>query len=380
MKKMTISYFGCIDLRYSRNATNISGLTQAGAEVNEVVVNTPVTPLNAARHLGLTALLKRLAHKLNNIPKIMNNWKTLQRSDVIFVGYPGQFDVPFAYVVAKILRKPLVFDPVILMFNALSNDIGVMSKESPITRLLKFFEKIVMNLPDLVIASTVEQKAFFIDQVGIPANKIVVAYLAADDKIYFPASSVKKDKNFKAVYYGLFTPLHGIPHIIEAARLCQKDSNIVFQMIGKGQLYKEAVQRVNELKLKNVQFFPDTMEKDALHLLQQADVFFGFMETNPTALREIPNKVYQGMALAKTVITSDSPAIRSVFENRKHIYLVPPGNGLAIARAIQYLKGHPATQKAISQHAYDLFQERFTPLAVGKVMLSAISRLNSRSE
>jgi hypothetical protein len=105
MKRLVISYFGAIDLRYSRNKTNIDGLRQAGAIVHDVTLSTPVTPLTAGKHLSFLNVLSRLLRKLLIFRLLFNKWHLLASSDIIFVGYHGQVDVPFAYCIAKILRK-----------------------------------------------------------------------------------------------------------------------------------------------------------------------------------------------------------------------------------------------------------------------------------
>lgn len=375
MRALTISYFGCIDPKYSRNKTNIDGLRAVGVTVHEVIVSTPVTPLNAATHIGAFPLIKRVLHKFKILPLLLTKHQEIMESDAIFVGYPGQFDMPFAYLIAKFYGKKLVFDPVILMFNALSNDIGVIKKGSFSTNLLKCFEKYIMSLPDVIIASTIEQKKFFIDQVEVREEKIKVAYLAADNAIYKPVETKRKVNKFKVVYYGLFTPLHGIPHIIEAARMCQSNQNIVFQMVGKGQLYQESRARADKAGLTNIEFYPDMNESNSMELLQQADVFLGFMESNDTVLREIPNKVYQGMALGTVVITGDSPAIRTVFTNRENIYIVPVANGAALAEAILDMAEHPELAEKIKSNSYNLFNSRFTPKAIGGVLKAQILEL-----
>jgi glycosyltransferase involved in cell wall biosynthesis len=151
----------------------------------------------------------------------------------------------------------------------------------------------------------------------------------------------------------------------------------VFQLIGKGQLYQEIREMAEKLNLKNVEFYPDSNESNSLEMLQNADIFLGFLESNPTALREIPNKVYQGLALGKVVVTGDSPAIRSVFTHGKNICLVPPANAQELAKTIQELATHPAEVEKISIAAFALFQEKFTMKATGEVLREAIAKLLS---
>lgn len=370
--QLRVAYFGCIDLRYSRNKTNLDGLRQNGVSVELVVVNTPVTPLHKPEHVTPLALLRRVLHKGWMIPAVIRHWSTLRQCDVILVGYPGQFDLPLAWLVAKLLDKKLVFDPVILMFNALANDIGVIQQQSLVTRLLRQFERWVMSLPELVIASTQEQKDFFVAQVGVPPAKVAVVYLAADDQLYYPSHQPPADDRFRVVYYGLFTPLHGVAHLLDAAKLCQREPRLLFQLVGQGQLYQQARAQAAALQLQNVEFYPDLNESNALTLLQAADVFVGFLAVNPTMDREIPNKVYQGLALGKVVVTGDSPAVRTILQHRESVYLIPAGQPAALAAGLIELAKQPALVKTIQEQGLALFRRHYTVKAVGAVLTQSL--------
>jgi glycosyltransferase involved in cell wall biosynthesis len=86
----------------------------------------------------------------------------------------------------------------------------------------------------------------------------------------------------------------------------------------------------------------------------------------PTVDRVIPNKVYQGMAQGKLVVTADAPVTRSVFKDDENMLLVKPEDPKALAEAITEMSEHPAKRMKIIDNSYRLFKSKFTPLAVGK--------------
>ncbi len=133
------------------------------------------------------------------------------------------------------------------------------------------------------------------------------------------------------------------------------------------------VELAKKLQLKNVFFYTDANEGNSIHLLQQADIFLGFMQNNPTVNRAIPNKVFQGLALAKAVITADSPAIRSEFNDKENIYLIPSANPKALAKAIMDLKGNPKLKGKIAQNGYKLYTQKFSTKALGKKLATIIN-------
>jgi glycosyltransferase involved in cell wall biosynthesis len=264
------------------------------------------------------------------------------------------------------------------MFNALSNDIGVFQDGSGWARVIRMYERLIMRLPDMVIASTEEQKKFFVTKLKVSPSKITVFYLAADDTIYFPSKTRSRSKTFKAVYYGLFTPLHGVDFLLDAALLCKKETNIQFHLYGRGMLLDKIKQRIVAEDITNVVLRDDIHEKNARPFLQKADIFFGFLGENSTIDREIPNKVYQGIALGKAVITTESIAIRGKFHPGKDIVLVPPGNAKLLASEIIKLFKNTKRTASIGGNALSLYQQHFTPYVIGLQMRECFSHLVSR--
>ena len=109
--------------------------------------------------------------------------------------------------------------------------------------------------------------------------------------------------------------------------------------------------------------------------MQTADIFLGFLQKHPTVDRVIPNKVYQGLAIGRAVLTADAPVTRSVFAHKENMYLVKPADPKVLAEAILELKNDPTLRTKIAMNGYELYKEKFNPKSVGKQLVAYIKEI-----
>lgn len=372
MKKLKVCFFGSYDRDFTSNKIVLNGLLANGVDVVEVNSNVKMTRMDAKKDVTGSGFLKRIVKKWEIVPLIFKNLKEIRTSDVIYIGFPGHFDVLIAYPLSIIFRKPIVFNPLVVFYTGFVNDQGIIKEGSLLAKIFKFGERLIYKISDLVLADTPLQKVHLHDEFNVSNNKIEILPIGADDVVY-PLSPKKTDlKTFNVMYYGLYAPLHGVEYIIEAANILKNEKKIKFVMVGNGNTYEENYKKAQELGLKNVEFLKDMNEQNALKTLSTADVFLGFLQDHPTVTRVIPNKVYQGLALGKAVITADMPVIRSVFDDKKNIYLCEAASGKSLAVAILDLYNNPKMKEKIAKNGYELFLDEFTPEKVGKKLVDIL--------
>lgn len=368
--------FGTYDPAYTSNKLTIAGFRDNSARVVEVNAPVTVTTLNKKQEMGWLPLVKRVLRKYRIVSEIIKHRKDIAISDVIYVGYPGHFDVFPAWIVARLFRKKLVFNPLLIFYTGFTEEQGILSKTSRLAKLAKFGEGLVYRMCDLVIADTPFQQEFMERIFGVPKSKIRTVALGADDKFYPYTPYTNTTKKINVTYYGLYSPIHGVEYIIEAARRLRSDKDIHFDMIGnRGQTFDASLARASELKLKNMSFYYDIPQAEHIPIAQKADIFFGFLAKHPSIDRVIPNKVYQGLSLNKVVVTADAPVIRSVFTHKKNLCIVPPADVDALVAAILELKNNPQLRKRIATHGYRMFTENFSPKVVGEKIIDYIKEI-----
>ena len=67
--------------------------------------------------------------------------------------------------------------------------------------------------------------------------------------------------------------------------------------------------------------------------IREAHLCLGIFGVTPKALRVIPCKVYDSLAVGRPVVTADTPGARELLEDGRTAVLVPPGDAAALADA-----------------------------------------------
>jgi len=342
---MRVCYFGSYNPKYSRNRIIIDGLKQNGVNVFECQDDSPIW----SRYF-----------------KLLWEYLHLEKHNVIIVGAQGHTSVLLAWLLAKIFRRKLVFDPFISLYDTAIFDRREVDKSSLKAKYYYYLDKWSCALADIIIVDTWEHLKYFHEEFGIKKEKFRRVFVSADDEAFYPIEAGKEDDKFKVLFYGTYIPLHGIEYIVKAAKLLENNEDIEFEILGSGQTYKDIMNLSKSLKIKNISFKNYWVDKDPQRYIGKADICLGIFGNTPKAKRGIPNKAFQAIAMKKALITGDSPAAREVFLNGENAILCEMANPKAIAEAIILLKEDKKLRKRIAENGYRLFKEKFTPQAIGK--------------
>ncbi|MDP1689257.1 MAG: glycosyltransferase, partial [bacterium] len=366
---LKICFFGTYDGNYSRNQILLKGLKMNGACVDEVHLGLNKENIDKDEHLSIFAMLKRIFRKLKFIPIILKNWNKIRSCDIIFVAHPPHLDIPFAYILAKIFRKPLVSDIQYALSTMFVDEFGLLPVYSIKSKALKLIDKLIFSLSDFNLFDTDLSRNFYQKMFRIPMEKTNVLPIGADNDIY-QYSGINTNRNkLTVIYYGLYNPMHGVEHIVECARLLKEKDDIEFLMIGNGQTYLENKNRADEFGLKNMVFLSEVMEKDAKEYLDKGDIFLGFMNKSVGAENSVPNKVFQGLSMGKAVVTAETPIMIKVFKQKENIYLVKLGDANSLCAAILDLKNNLDLLNKIAKNGHEIYMTKFTPEAIGKSLI-----------
>jgi glycosyltransferase involved in cell wall biosynthesis len=360
---LRVLYFGTYDMEIPRNRMMIEGLRSAGAIVVECHVplwKGTVERVAAATSAGKWfSLTRRL---VQCYVCLMRTYWPLRRSyDAMVLGYPGQFDAFLGRLLCWVDRRPLVLDVYISLYLAASE------RGLPARNLLRWIEGVACRLPDLLIIDTAEYADWFEKTYGITKRRFRLVPVGADNHLFRPLPRPQPNGIFRVVYHGSFIPLHGIEYILQAAALLRKRSEIRFELIGRGPMLAKAQALAADLRLHRQVRFLGWIDREALlSHLAAADVVLGVFGTTEASRRTIQNKIFEGLAMARPVITGDSPAIRTVFRHAQQVYLVERANPAALANAILTLQSNRELREHLADVGHRLFQERFTVESIGR--------------
>lgn len=334
---MVVAHAGHFDPEYSRNRIFAKALRRAGATVLTVSDRRPF----ARRAPHLTRAL------------------AASRADVFVVGFPGHADVLLARLAAARRRVPVIFDAFVSLYETAVEDRGIVAPGSRRAWRYTAEDRISSRLADVVILDTDAHVDHFADEIGVPHEKLRRLWVGADDDVMRPGPP-PKDTTFRVFLYSSFIPLHGVEHVVRAAAILQQArADIEIDIVGNGQTELEVRGLASTLGLTNIRFQGRHTYEELPELMSASHVCLGIFGTSGKASRVIPNKVFDALAVARPVITADTPAARSALTHAEHAWLCAAGDPEALAASILTLATDTDLRARLATRGHDLYRQRF---------------------
>jgi glycosyltransferase involved in cell wall biosynthesis len=371
---LAVAYFGTYDPGYPRNRVLIEGLRAAGAKVSEYDAPLPaeLTAARLASVAGAGELARELARAHLRLVRMHPDWVA---ADVVLVGYPGHLVVPFAWTLARIRRAHLVFDPLVSLHDTFVGDRRLVGGAGAAARAASAADRVAFALADLVLADTAAHARFYSGAFAVPERRLAVVPVGALPLVGATgrARDLGAQEPLVVFQYGKWSPLHGAGVVVGAAELL-RDEPFRFVLAGEGQLSAELRSRIGGAGLENVEWAGLLAGDELRARTLAADVCIGVLGATEKASRVVPNKVYDALAAGRPIVTADSPAAREALVDGESAVLVPAGSAEALASALRRLRDR-GERLRLGENALALYRERFTPEAIGRVLLTRLERL-----
>ena len=380
-KNLTVCYFGTYRAEYSRNRIMLKGLLKNQINViecHETLWKDIDDRVNAVK-FGLINP-KLWGRVIGTYIRLIKKFITLPKIDVLIVGYPGQFDVFVAKFLTFFKKTPIIWD-VFMSIYLISIERNLHKKNPISVKFLKFIEHLALRIPNKLIIDTEQYAHWFQKTYRIPRKKFCLVPTGADDDVFYQNQYVEyqpKEK-FIVLYYGTYIPNHGVPYIIEAAKLLKNNPSIIFQFIGSGPELDMCKKTIIEYGLSNVQIFPWMDQEKLKEFIYNADVVLGAFGKTPQSLMTIQNKIYEGMAMGKVVITGNSDAVKSQFTNYSEIIICDRDDPESLENIINDLYNNPQIIKSISGNSLSRFNNEFSVSKNGFRFLTCINYALNRT-
>jgi glycosyltransferase involved in cell wall biosynthesis len=259
--------------------------------------------------------------------------------------------------IARLRRVPAVLDVFISLFDTVVSDRGLRSPRSPVALATRTLDTVACWSVPLVVVDTPEHADFFARFTHRNRSRFGVLWVGAEELRFVPAPDPGDDAPI--LWYLTYIPLHGFDTVARAAALLGDDGRTI-RLIGDGQERARAEALAAELGLTNLEFVAPVPEAELPAEIARSSICLGVFGTSDKAARVVPNKVFQGAAAGRPVVTAANPAIANAFGDA--LVTVPAGDAAALADALRALRG-PA-RLAFAQRGRTVFESRYSEAAL----------------
>ena len=291
--------------------------------------------------------------------------------DVMLIGYPGQFDAWLGRRLAHSRGRPVALD-ILMSLHLVAEERGLTAAHPTTGRLIFQLERGGLRRPDLLIAENPEYGGYIADKYRLPLEHFRFVPHGADETVFHPRPLRPPDDEFRISYHGGYLPSHGMDAIIGAADMLRDETDMRFHFFGSGPEKARIVARAEALGLPNVTFHGFIEQDDLLDNLAQAHVCLGVFGTTRQANFTVQNKVWEGLAMGRPVISGDSPTIRAALADRREVYLIARDDPSALAAGLRELRDDPGLREAIAAAGHARYLTGNSIPAIGRQMKEAL--------
>jgi hypothetical protein len=271
--------------------------------------------------------------------------RTCRHGDVILLAEMQLKFAPVTLLVGAVRRCPVVVDGFIGLHETLIEDWRVAPRRSFRAWRYRMQDRMARRGASLFLTDT-ETRADAVrvtDRPVAPTLSLPVGAPAWATPTPPPARA--EGGPLRVLYYGNYIPLHGVPTIVDAIGLMHTDVPIEVTFLGGGAQRTSTERMVQERGLSDTIAFADPVPEAALAtVIAEHHVVLGVFGGSPKAGSVIANKVWQGLACSRQVITRSSAALDEIREIAGPLLTeVRPSDSAALASALSAAASEPTT-------------------------------------
>lgn len=263
-------------------------------------------------------------------------------------------------VIGRILRTPVVFDYQGSLTEEML-DHGFIRKRGLRERVFRRIERVIDRLPAAIVTSGAAAERYLNDT-GVASRRVIPIHDGVDTCRFDPIRAARERASIRerlgiplvapvVVYLGLLAEYQGTSHLLEAARIIRRRRDDFFVVVAGYPGTDRYAAQAQALGLNGHVLFPGRIAyEEAPAFLAAGDVAV----TPKLSSTESNGKLLNYMALGLPVVATDTPTNRAILGGLGH--LVPPGDPLALADAIELaFDDHAAERAALRRRIVDHF-------------------------
>lgn len=264
-------------------------------------------------------------------------------------------------------RAVLVVDWFVGLYETRVGDWRLVRPASPKARLWHAMDSFAARSADLALIDTDARRDILVTEYGARRDRVEVLPVGAPAWAGGISARSAEPRRLRVLYYGGYLPLHGVDYTMRAIELCAGRDDIEFVFIGNGSRRSDAEAAAARLGAGVRIVFRDSVpETELADAIAESDVVLGVFGTSPKAASVIANKVWQGLAAGRIVVTRESRAldeIRGIVGDQ--LVGVDPSEPAALAEALIRIAsdGAPVAEVGVAGALDAYVDERYDQFA-----------------
>ena len=349
---MHLLILGAFSPTYPRHRIIAEGLRLAGVDVTLRTL-----PLGSSTVSRVRVLLRSLPD--------------LRQFDAILIPAFNQTLAPLVWALAKTVRLPVLLDYMVGLSDVNEDRKTISGVRAQLYRQVDRFN--LRTIPAVTDTRSHIQAFERLLSADLPRLQVLPVGVQPE---WLEISPPPLEAPLTALFIGTFIPFQGVDVILKAAALLRDNPNIRIELVGKGQTFAQAEAFLREFGLENVTlihgfFSISELRQRAAHAAVILGVFGAVEKTDYV----VPNKVFDGMAMGRAVISADSQAMREFFTPGEDFIPVPAGRPDVLAAALTEAAADLPRTVAIGVTAAQRIRANFLPLQIGTQLGEIIASL-----
>jgi lipopolysaccharide/colanic/teichoic acid biosynthesis glycosyltransferase/glycosyltransferase involved in cell wall biosynthesis len=207
---------------------------------------------------------------------------------------------------------------------------------------------------------------------GVAAGRIALITNGADTERFTPAAERNGGGRFTVLYAGTHGLVHGMDVLLDAAARLRDRDDIRFLLVGDGVAKPGLERRVAEARLTNVEFRPSVSPEQLVGLIHAADACVATTRAHEFSGETIPVKLFDYLACGRPVVAAVRGDAADVLRASGGGEVVAPGDGAALAEAIERLVADPARRAALAAAGPPFVESHYSRRALGSRLVAVL--------
>lgn len=366
----------------------VSYLTGKSAQKKNAWVTreSPEPGINILRAYTYSALHRSFFHRVLSFFSFMFSsffiGLGVKNVSVVWGTSPPIFQGFTAWLLARLKGVPFLFE-VRDLWPAFAIAVGVLHNRILIW-LSEWLEKFLYRHADEMVVNS----PGFIGHIRSRGAKHITLVENGVDVGMFNLSETGEDfrrkLGFEHKFIALYAGAHGISNnlevVLQAARACADEPDIVFVLVGDGKEKANLLRLSEAWRLGNVHFIPSVPKTEMNDVLAAADACIAILKPIEMYKTTYPNKVFDYMAAAKPVLLLIDGVIREVVEKAQCGVFIDPGDANALAIQVKNMHNHTIETKKMGMNGRNYVSEHFDRAMLAHKFEEVLIHLTGKNE